>query len=162
MVPNSFSRVIEIEVIIAETNMRIMVITPGTNIKTLYRMNSQPVYTLIVSLVFAVIPLQANALLLDCEINADKTYTCIEISGAVTADTPEDQKSFGEEYSSYFEQAKQSCVYEEPQKRTVGKGSGSAQRSEKIKTARMKYDDCVRDKARILWRQNNSPNQLSQ
>lgn len=125
-------------------------------------MNNQPVYTLIASLILAAIPFQANALLLDCEINADKTYTCIEISRAVTTDAPDDQESYGEEYSSYFEQAKQSCVYEEPQKRAGGKGSGSAQRSEKIKSARKEYDDCVRDKARTLWLRNNSPNQLSQ
>lgn len=113
-------------------------------------------YTLIISLVFAMLPLQANALLLDCEVNADKTYTCIEISGAVTVDAPEDQESYGEEYSSYIDQAKQSCVYKEPRKRTVGKGSGSAQRSEEIKAARRAYDNCIRDKARNLWRLNNN------
>ena len=36
IVPNSFSRVIEIEVIIAETSIRITVITPGTKLKTLF------------------------------------------------------------------------------------------------------------------------------
>ena len=123
-------------------------------------MNRQPVFTLIASFILAAIPLQANALLLDCEINADKTYTCIEISGAVTADAPEDKESYGEEYNRYVNQARQSCVYEEPRKRTVGKGSGGAQRSEMIKAARKDYDDCIRDKARALWRQNNNPNQV--
>ena len=36
IVPNSFSLVIEIEVIIAETNIKITVITPGTKLKTLF------------------------------------------------------------------------------------------------------------------------------
>ena len=36
IVPNSFSRVMEIEVIIAETSINIMVITPGTKVKTLF------------------------------------------------------------------------------------------------------------------------------
>ena len=36
MVPNSFSRVMEMEVIMAETNIKITVITPGTKVKTLF------------------------------------------------------------------------------------------------------------------------------
>ena len=36
IVPNSFSRVMEMEVIMAETNIKIMVITPGTKVKTLF------------------------------------------------------------------------------------------------------------------------------
>jgi hypothetical protein len=35
-VPNSFSRVMEMEVIMAETSIKIMVITPGTKVKTLF------------------------------------------------------------------------------------------------------------------------------
>ena len=36
IVPNSFSRVMEMEVIIAETSIKMMVITPGTKVKTLF------------------------------------------------------------------------------------------------------------------------------
>ena len=37
MVPVSFSRAMEIEVIMAETSIRIMAMVPGTNMKALFR-----------------------------------------------------------------------------------------------------------------------------
>ncbi len=121
-------------------------------------MSNPSIYILAATLVGSAIPPQANALLLDCDINANKTYTCIEISAPESAGKPIDQDTYGEEYNSYVNQARQSCVYEKPRKRATGKGYSGAQRSEEIKTARKNYDDCVRDKARTLWHQNNSPN----
>ncbi len=125
-------------------------------------MKSKKIYSLVAGLLYAALPLQAQALLLDCEINADKTYTCIELSDAGAAEkSPGDQGSYGEEYSGYVEQAKQSCVYQEPRKRAAGKGTGSAQRTEEIKSARKDYEKCVSDKARALWRQNNNSSQAA-
>ena len=119
-------------------------------------MKSKQINSLAGGLLSAILPLQTQALLLDCEINADKTYTCIEISDTASRGTPEDGKSYGEEYSGYVEQAKQSCVYEEPRKRAAGKAGGSAVRTEEIKSARKDYEKCISDRARSLWRQNNS------
>jgi len=124
-------------------------------------MKSKQLSSLVAGLLYATLPLQTQALLLDCEINADRTYTCIELSDAGSPDSPGDQDSYGEEYSGYVEQAKQSCVYQEPRKRAAGKGTGSAQRTEEIKSARKDYEKCVSDKARALWRQNNKSSQAA-
>jgi hypothetical protein len=124
-------------------------------------MNSKQIYSLVAGLLYATLPLQAQALLLDCEINADRTYTCIEIGDAGSPDTPEGQESYGEKYSSYIEQAKQSCVYHEPRKRTAGKGTGSARRTEEIKSARKDYEKCISDKAWEIWHQNNNSSQTA-
>ncbi len=109
----------------------------------------------------AISTLQVQAILLDCEINPDKTYTCIEISDTDSRGTPDDDKSYGEEYSGYVEQAKQSCVYREPRKRATGKAGGSAVRTEELKSARKDYENCISDKARELWRRNNNPGQTA-
>ena len=124
-------------------------------------MKSKQLYSLVAGLLYAALPLQTQALLLDCELNADKTYTCIELSDAGSPDSRGDQNSYGEEYGGYVEQAKQSCVYQEPRKRAAGKGTGSAQRTEEIKSARKDYEKCVSDKARALWRQNNNSSQAA-
>jgi len=124
-------------------------------------MKSKQLSSLVAGLLYTTLPLQTQALLLDCEINADKTYTCIELSDAGSPDSPGDQDSYGEEYSGYVEQAKQSCVYREPRKRAAGKGTGSAQRTEEIKSARKDYEKCISDQARALWRQNNNSSQAA-
>ena len=105
------------------------------------------------------LPMTAPALLLDCEINADKTYTCVEISGVNPPEDSEKRQPGSEDHRSYMEQAKQSCVYREPRKRATGKGGGSALRSEEIKSAREDYEKCISDKAWELWHLNNTPGQ---
>lgn len=99
----------------------------------------------------------AHAILLDCEINADRTYTCIEISDATArTETSPGRETYGPEYSGYVEEAKASCVYNEPRRRVAGKNTGAALRSEELKSARAKYEKCITDKARELWRRNNT------
>ena len=129
--------------------------------ETLHAMKSIPLYSLASFILAAALPLQTQALLLDCEINPDKTYTCIEISNADSPESPEDTQSYGDEYSGYIDEAKRSCVYREPRKRPAGKVGGSAQRTEELKSARKDYENCISDKARALWRQHNSPAQAA-
>lgn len=124
-------------------------------------MKSKLIYSLAGGFLSAISPLQVQAILLDCEINPDKTYTCIEISNTGSPGNPEEQASYGDEYNGYVEQAKQSCVYREPRKRATGKGGGSAQRTEELKSARKDYENCISDKARELWRRNNNPGQTA-
>ena len=105
------------------------------------------------------LPSPATALLLDCEINADKTYTCIELDGK-----PHDQDNIsavlptedGNALSNYLEQARDQCEYKEPPKRSGNKNSGGTYRVEAIKKARENYDDCVNTHARGLWRKHKS------
>jgi len=124
-------------------------------------MNSIHLYSLTAFILAGALPLQTQALLLDCEINPDKTYTCIEISNSDSPNSLEDTQSYGDEYSGYIDEARQSCVYREPRKRAAGKGGGGVQRTEKLKSAREDYEDCISDKARALWRQHNNPAQAA-
>jgi hypothetical protein len=104
------------------------------------------------------LPLPAAAVLLDCDINAERIYTCVEIGdSAATADPADSQQTYGEEYRGYIEQAKQRCVYNEPRRRVAGKNTGGALRVEELKSARAEYDQCISETARELWRSNNPP-----
>lgn len=103
------------------------------------------------------IPVSTNALLLDCDINADRIYTCIEVGATRgNAETPDDKQSYSAEYQRFVEAAKQACVYHKPRRRTAGKNTGGALRSEELKSARLEYEQCVTDKARALWREHKS------
>jgi hypothetical protein len=94
---------------------------------------------------------------LDCDINAERIYTCVEIgNSAVATDTPDNQETYSEEYRRYIGQAKEHCVYNEPRRRVAGKNSG-ALRVEELKSAREEYEQCINDTARELWRKNNPP-----
>jgi hypothetical protein len=102
------------------------------------------------------LPLPARAVLLDCDIDARRIYTCTEVGeSAATVPAPDGAQTYGDEYLNYFEQAKQQCVYNEPRRRVNGKDTGGALRVELLKSARKDYEDCISATARELWRQNN-------
>jgi hypothetical protein len=104
------------------------------------------------------LPLPAGAVLLDCDINAERIYTCVEIGdSSAAADAADKQQTYGEEYRRYIEQAKQRCVYDEPRRRVAGKNTGGALRVEELKSARAEYEQCISETARELWRTNNPP-----
>ena len=104
------------------------------------------------------LPVPAGAVLLDCEIDAQRIYTCVEVGGsATTARTPDGVETYSDEYRRYIEQARQQCVYNEPRRRVAGKNTGSALRIEELKSARKEYEHCVSETARDLWRRNNPP-----
>jgi len=104
------------------------------------------------------LPLPAAAVLLDCDINAERIYTCVEIGDSpAAADTPDNKQAYGEEYRRYIEQAKQQCVYHEPRRRVAGKNTGGALRVEELKSARAEYEQCISETARELWRKKNPP-----
>jgi hypothetical protein len=110
----------------------------------------------LISFLLLTVPLPVGAILLDCEINADRTYTCIEISASTSrTEAPEGKETYSAEYSRYIEEAKNSCVYEEPRRRLGGKTTGGTLRNEDLKAARAAYEQCISDKARALWRSNN-------
>lgn len=120
-------------------------------------MNPKNTFYALTASLLAMLPTPGAAILFDCELNADKTYTCIEISATDSPASNEDQATYGEEYSGYVEQAKQSCQYEEPRVRAGGKSIGGPQLTEARKAARKAYDDCIKDGARELWREHNRP-----
>jgi hypothetical protein len=98
-------------------------------------------------------PTAARAVLLDCEIDAQGIYTCVEVGeSASAAQGPDDKEAYSEEYRRYIEQAKQECVYSEPRRRVAGKNTGGALRMEELKAAREEYEQCTSEKARELWR----------
>jgi hypothetical protein len=104
------------------------------------------------------LPLPARAVLLDCEIDARRVYTCIEVGpGGGAAGTPDAAPAYGDAYSGYVEQARQQCVYEEPRRRAAGKNTGIALRTEELKVAKRKYGDCIGTTARELWLRDNPP-----
>jgi hypothetical protein len=104
------------------------------------------------------LPIPAGAVLLDCEINAQRIYTCVEVGESATAaETADGTETYGDEYRPYLEQAKQQCVYRKPRRRVAGKNTGGALRSEELKAARAEYEQCVSETARELWRSNDPP-----
>ncbi|MDH3901212.1 MAG: hypothetical protein OEU51_09230 [Gammaproteobacteria bacterium] len=92
--------------------------------------------------------LPVSGIVLDCEINIDGTYTCIEIGE--TSVSPEVRARAQENYRAYIEEAQTQCEYNEPRRRTGGRASSSAQRLEDLKRARREYDKCVATKAEAL------------
>ena len=103
-------------------------------------------------------PITSGAVQLDCEIDAQRIYTCVEVGEPATAAGEADEtEAYGDEYRRYLEQAEQQCVYKEPRRRAAGKNTGSALRMEDMKSAREEYEQCVSAKARELWRKNNPP-----
>ncbi len=109
------------------------------------------------ALTLLLLPLPAGAILLDCDVNAERIYTCIEIGNSATStDNPDSQETYSDEYRRYIEQAKEHCVYNEPRRRVSGKNTG-ALRVEELKSAREEYDQCINDTARELWRKSNPP-----
>ena len=60
------------------------------------------------------LPLQAAAIILDCEVNVDGTYTCIEIHGTVV--TEEARNKAKQEQQKYYQQAQDKCEYREPRR----------------------------------------------
>ena len=104
------------------------------------------------------LPVTAGAVLLDCEIDARRIYTCVEVSEPSTAGRKADNtEAYGDEYRRYLKQAEEQCVYNEPRRRVAGKNTGGALRMEELKSAREEYERCVSAKARELWRNNNPP-----
>jgi hypothetical protein len=112
----------------------------------------------VISLTLLSLPLSSGAVLLDCEIDAQRIYTCVEVSEpATSAPKTDETEAYGDEYRRYLEQAKEQCVYNEPPRRVAGKNTGGALRMEQLKSAREEYEHCVGAKARELWRKNNPP-----
>lgn len=100
----------------------------------------------------------AGAVLLDCDVNAERIYTCVEIGTSVGDTAPGDNsETYGEEYRRYVEQAEQVCVYNEPRRRVAGKNTGGALRVEELKSARADYEQCISETARGMWRKNKPP-----
>lgn len=89
-------------------------------------------------------PLPALGIILDCEVNVDGTYSCVEIHGTVV--TEEAREQARAEQQRYYEQASSQCEYQAPRRRPVGKGS-SALRMEDQKRAQAEYEACVARKA---------------
>jgi len=115
-----------------------------------------PVARLILTLL-PLLPLPAGAVLLDCEINAERIYRCVEINAsAVAPDTAKGQDADAAEYARYVAAAKKACVYTEPPSRPAAKNASAALRAEKLKAAREAYEQCVADKTRALWLKNRS------
>ena len=109
------------------------------------------------------LPNPARAVLLDCEIDAQRIYTCVEVGGSETAaQSPDGTEAYGDEHSSYIERAKQQCVYNEPRRRASGKNTGGAFRIEQLKKARKEYEQCISETARELWRKDNPPGASNQ
>ncbi|HFD81518.1 MAG TPA: hypothetical protein ENK05_14190 [Gammaproteobacteria bacterium] len=90
----------------------------------------------------------AAAVLLDCDINSDGTYTCIEIKG--TTVSPEARQQARDRQKAYVEQARGECEYREPRKHPGIKGQSGAHRMEELKRAREKYERCVAERANVL------------
>lgn len=102
-------------------------------------------------------PLQCGAILLDCEVQKNGIYQCIEISEpGTTPATTTQEESYGSTYNEFREQAKSRCTYEEPRKRAGGKNTGAASRTEDIKSARKDYEQCINEHARALWQQHKA------
>ncbi len=109
-------------------------------------------------LILLALPITSGAVLLDCEIDAQRIYTCVEVGEpAAAGGKADDTEAYGDEYRRYLEQAEQQCVYNEPRRRVAGKNTGGALRMEDLKSAREEYEQCVSAKARELWRKNNPP-----
>jgi hypothetical protein len=98
----------------------------------------------ILACLFLAAPLPALGIILDCEVNVDGTYTCVEIHGTVV--TEDARKQARAEQQKYYEQASSQCEYREPRRRPVGKGS-SALRMEDQKKAQAEYEACIARKA---------------
>ena len=98
----------------------------------------------VLACLFLAAPLQAFGIILDCEVNVDGTYTCVEIHGTVL--TEDARRKAKAEQQKYYEQASSQCEYEEPRRRPVGKGS-SALRMEDLKRAQAEYEACIARKA---------------
>ena len=92
-------------------------------------------------------PLPAHAIILDCDINVDGTYTCVEIHGTVLTEDARQQAR--EAQREYYDQAQDECEYREPRRRPSGKGS-SALRMEDQKRAQAEYEACISRKAEEL------------
>jgi hypothetical protein len=102
------------------------------------------------------LPLQAAAIILDCEVNVDGTYTCIEIHGTVV--TEEARNKAKQEQQKYYQQAQDKCEYREPRRRPVGKSS-SALRMEDLKRAQAEYEACVARKAEEMRKADQTDTQ---
>lgn len=96
---------------------------------------------------FLAAPLQAFGIILDCEVNVDGTYTCVEIHGTVV--TEDARRKARAEQQKYYEQAGSQCELKQPRRRPAGKGS-SALRMEDLKRAQAEYEACVARKAEAM------------
>jgi len=105
-------------------------------------------YLLPLSAAALVTALPVSAIVLDCDININGTYTCVEIGK--TSVSPEARARAQENFRAYIKEAQKKCEYNEPRRRTGGKATNSAQRLEDLKIARKVYDDCVATHAEIL------------
>ena len=99
------------------------------------------------------IPLHAQAIILDCEVATDGTYTCVEIHGTVV--TEDARKKAKAEQRMYYERALDKCEYKEPRRRTMGK-TGGARQMEERKRAQDEYDACVARKAEEMRKADNA------
>ena len=102
----------------------------------------------LLSIVVLVAAAPAAGVLLDCEINVDGAYTCVEIGE--TRVSPEAREEARESFKAYIEEAQTRCEYREPRRRTGGRAMSSAQRMEDLKRARREYDECVAREAEAL------------
>jgi len=105
----------------------------------------RPVWWLVFTCV--VFPVSSFGIVLDCDLNADSTYTCVEITGSPVS--PKAGSKAVESQRAYIEQARKDCVREAPPQRPNRKG-GAATRSEDLKQVEKKYQQCVAHKAAIL------------
>ena len=102
------------------------------------------------------IPLQASGIVLDCEVNTDGTYTCVEIHGTVL--TEDARSKAKEEQLKYYERAIDKCEYREPRRRSMGK-TGGARMMEERKKAQAEFDACVSRKAEEMRKAESADGQ---
>jgi len=94
-----------------------------------------------------IFPASSFGIVLDCDLNADGTYTCVEIGGATVS--PKAGNEAMQSQLAYIKQARKNCVRKEPLRRPNRKG-GVAVRSEDLKRVERKYQQCVAHKAAAL------------
>lgn len=103
------------------------------------------------------VSLPAAAIIFDCDLNADGTYTCVELQGL---DVPETTREEAREMQrKYIEQARTQCEYREPRRAMGGRQKSAAHWMEDKKKARKDYEDCIADKANELQRTDQQTGQ---
>ncbi len=101
--------------------------------------------------VLLVLPLQVEAIQLDCQDNGDGTYFCVKIDPVRDADGSATALSEAVKSNNpYIEEAKKECTYEKPRRIGSAVGSHAALNREKEKSAQQEYERCLARKAHEL------------
>lgn len=101
--------------------------------------------------ILVMIPLQVEAILLDCQDNGDGTYFCVKIDPVL--DTDGSSTALSEALKTnqpYIEEAKKECTYKKPRRVGSAVGSHAALNREREKAAQEEYERCLANKAHEL------------